>query len=291
MLKADRSERKRPFLHFAERWANSYETHLKPSSASRVRLCIKQLSRHFGKMPIAEIGEQDCEAWANSRGRGIAASTFNKESEVLKAVFDYAIQAGILLANPAQRIRRRKPAKKEVIIPSHDGFHLLVTTLQGQDARAQEAVKLIKLLAFSGMRLTEATEITWRDIDFERGSFLVTGGDIGTKNHEPRTVPLFPRLRIYLDELKQERNAQPTDRLMRIVTARTAISNACENANLPHFTHHCLRHYFVSNAIEKGIDFKTIAAWVGHKDGGLLVAQTYGHLRDTHSFEMAKRMA
>lgn len=29
---------------------------------------------------------------------------------------------------------------------------------------------------------------------------------------------------------------------------------------------------------------------MGHKDGGVLVAKTYGHLRDTHSFEMAKRM-
>ena len=37
-------------------------------------------------------------------------------------------------------------------------------------------------------------------------------------------------------------------------------------------------------------EIKTIAAWVGHKDGGLLVAKTYGHLRDTHSHEMAKRM-
>ena len=46
----------------------------------------------------------------------------------------------------------------------------------------------------------------------------------------------------------------------------------------------------MSNAIEAGIDFKVIAGWVGHKDGGLLVAKTYGHLRDTHSTEMAKRM-
>ena len=38
------------------------------------------------------------------------------------------------------------------------------------------------------------------------------------------------------------------------------------------------------------MDFKVIASWVGHKDGGVLVAKTYGHLRDTHSFEMAKRM-
>ena len=51
-----------------------------------------------------------------------------------------------------------------------------------------------------------------------------------------------------------------------------------------------MRHYFCSNAIEAGIDFKVIAGWLGHKDGGILVAKTYGHLRDTHSFEMAKRM-
>ena len=66
--------------------------------------------------------------------------------------------------------------------------------------------------------------------------------------------------------------------------------NSGRKANLPIFTHHDMRHYFCSNAIEAGIDFKVIAGWLGHKDGGILVAKTYGHLRDAHSFEMAKRM-
>ena len=66
--------------------------------------------------------------------------------------------------------------------------------------------------------------------------------------------------------------------------------SACRNADLPHFTHHHLRHFFCSNAIEAGIDFKAIAGWLGHKDGGLLVAKTYGHLRDEHSAAMAKKM-
>jgi hypothetical protein len=44
------------------------------------------------------------------------------------------------------------------------------------------------------------------------------------------------------------------------------------------------------NTIETGVDFKAIAGWLGHKDGGLLVAKTYGHLRDEHSATMAKRM-
>jgi len=47
---------------------------------------------------------------------------------------------------------------------------------------------------------------------------------------------------------------------------------------------------FCSNAIEAGIDFKAIAGWLGHQDGGGVVATTYGHLRQEHSAEMGKRM-
>ena len=48
--------------------------------------------------------------------------------------------------------------------------------------------------------------------------------------------------------------------------------------------------FFCSNAIEAGCDFKVIAEWLGHKDGGVLVAMTYGHLRGEHSAAMARRL-
>ena len=289
-LKADRSERKLPFEVYAQRWFEMYQGHLKPSSAKRVQLCLKELRSTFAGVPIAEITTRDCETWAARRGKGLAASTFNKDAEVLKAVIDYAVRSGVILANPAKGIRRRKVTNKEIIIPSKDDFQRLVATIEAQNIRAREAVRLVKLLAFSGMRLTEATQLTWREVDFERETFIVTGGEVGTKSGEPRVVPLFPALRAFLEELRAERTPEATARVVEIRTAKTAIANACKSASLPHFTHHSMRHFFVSNAIERGVDFKTIAAWVGHKDGGLLVAKTYGHLRDTHSFEMAKLM-
>jgi len=70
----------------------------------------------------------------------------------------------------------------------------------------------------------------------------------------------------------------------------TPIPPPPDSLPLPIYSHHDFRHFFVSNAIEEGIDFKTIAAWVGHQDGGLLVARTYGHLRPIHSENMAQRM-
>ena len=51
-----------------------------------------------------------------------------------------------------------------------------------------------------------------------------------------------------------------------------------------------MRHFFCSNAIEIPVDFKTIADWLGHTDGGVLVARTYGHLRQEHSDRMATKM-
>ncbi len=39
-----------------------------------------------------------------------------------------------------------------------------------------------------------------------------------------------------------------------------------------------------------GVDFMTIAAWVGHKDGGVLIGKVYGHLANEHRKAMAKRV-
>jgi hypothetical protein len=39
-----------------------------------------------------------------------------------------------------------------------------------------------------------------------------------------------------------------------------------------------------------GIDFMTIARWVGHKDGGILIGKVYGHLSNEHAQAQATRL-
>jgi hypothetical protein len=103
-------------------------------------------------------------------------------------------------------------------------------------------------------------------------------------------VPLFPAMRDLLERVREAKQPAATDRVIPIDGARTVVGNSCKRAGLPHFLHHSLRHYFCSNAIEASVDFKVSAGWLGHCDGGFLVAKTYGHLRDAHSVETAKRM-
>jgi hypothetical protein len=40
-----------------------------------------------------------------------------------------------------------------------------------------------------------------------------------------------------------------------------------------------------------GIDYKTIAYWVSHRDGGVLIGKLYGHLDTAHSEEMTDKLS
>jgi integrase len=56
------------------------------------------------------------------------------------------------------------------------------------------------------------------------------------------------------------------------------------------FGFHDCRHHFISYAVMSGIDFMTIARWVGHKDGGVLIGKVYGHLSNEHAQAQAARL-
>ncbi len=60
--------------------------------------------------------------------------------------------------------------------------------------------------------------------------------------------------------------------------------------HLQRFGFHDCRHHFISYAVMSGIDFMTIARWVGHKDGGILIGKVYGHLSNEHAQAQAARL-
>ena len=149
----------------------------------------------------------------------------------------------------------------------------------------------MEFLAYSGCRVAEARSVRWRDINLKLGSVLITGGEIGTKNHQARTIPLFVPLARLINVMRSRKPFAADDAfLFSIASARLQIIRACQRLGLRVFSHHMMRHFFCSNAIEAGCDFKVIAEWLGHKDGGVLVAIMYGHLRSEHSAAMAKRI-
>jgi integrase len=282
------------FEELAKFWLESIQSTVKPSTYRRRTDCINRLLSFLKAIPVRSITMNHIEKWKIERGAAIGPRTFNKELETLNLLMRYARdEKGILLDNPAEKIRKRKEPKPTVQIPTKEQFRQMVAELRAElKAVRSGAAEFAEFLAYSGLRLGEAREVRWHDINSDLNTLLVTGGEMGTKNHEHRTVPLFPPLRRLIETMIEDRHREVPahERIFWFQDIRQALGSACRRAGLPRFTHHSLRHFFCSNAIEAGCDFKVIAGWLGHKDGGVLVAKTYGHLRREHSAAMAKRM-
>lgn len=277
------------FDDIGQRWMDATAHALKPSTIIRRKICLKNLAPFFAGVAVRNILPQHCERWAQARAGKLAPQTMAHELNVMRGVFDYAVDHGLILANPAKKIKRRKVIHSPKTIPTREQFRRLIETIRESDGReysqhmAAEGADLVEFLAYSGCRLNEAISMTWADVDFQKGVFTVTGGERGTKNYEQRTVPMTEALRRLLQRLHETRKPKPTDRISSNDSARKSLQTACRRLGCPQFTHHDFRHFFATTCIEAGVDIPTVSRWLGHKDGGTLAMRVYGHFRDAHS--------
>ncbi len=284
------------FGDIAQRWLDTSRHALKASTVKRRETCIKNLVPFFKGLTIRNTTTRHCEQWVTQRGSAIAAQTFAHELNTLNAVFNYALDLGLILSNPARSIKRRKIVQERINPPTQEQFERLIATIRYSDGRkdsqqkAKAGADLVELLAYSGCRLAEATSLRWSDVDFEQEQITVTGGEIGTKNHETRTVDMTDALRELLLRMKTEAQASNDATVSSIKSAKKCLQTACRKLGFPHFTHHDFRHYFATTCIEVPVDIPTISRWLGHKDGGALAMRVYGHLHKEHSRNMIKRV-
>lgn len=282
------------FEEFAEMWLESIEGELKSKSFDRRKVALVGLMPSFQGRMMRSIGHAEIEDWRRRRGTKISARSHNIELETLKLIFAHAKPRGIILDDPTEDFSRRKQNRPVVEMPSKAEFVSIVRELRASGwAVTSGAADFVEFLAYSGTRVGEAREVRFRDVSFERGKLLITGGEYGTKNHKQREIPLFPPVRELVLRMIAARGGEvsPDARLFLTSSPRGGLEAACKRAAVKRHSVHSLRHFFASNAIEAGVHFKVIAEWLGHSDGGSLVARVYGHLRDEFSDEMARRMS
>ncbi|MBM3845181.1 MAG: hypothetical protein FJ405_02690, partial [Verrucomicrobia bacterium] len=120
----------------AKLWLNTIRHAMKPSSAKRRETCLKALGPFFKGVLIRNISRRHCERWLTERGATIAPQTFAHELDTLKAVLEYGLEHGLILENPARRIKRRRIVQARVVIPSRNEFQRLIASIRQSDGRS-----------------------------------------------------------------------------------------------------------------------------------------------------------
>lgn len=271
----------------AKRWLEVAGARLKPSTYQRREVAIKSLYPFFRGLTVRNIGLKQVEEWLTKRSHQRNPQTVNIEAETLRGILGYAVAHGLILDNPAAGIKRLKVTVKPIVCPTRDQFTVILAKMRSNSGKrdAEQSADVIEFLGYAGWRLGEAGNLRWQHINFELGQITIAGdAETGPKNRRAKTVPMSPPLTRLLTRLQAAapQPSQATDRVFAVINPRKALDTASKALGFPHFSVHSLRHFFVTNAIEAGLDFRAVAALVNHSDGGALLARRYAHLRDTH---------
>jgi integrase len=247
---------------------------------------------------------------------GASGSTVNRSITALQQLLDIAMEVGAVHVNAARQKPpagfgrlRKKSESKPVHLPPHAKMQALFGELERPeaetDARVIEAQKahrmdvseLVQFMSYSGARQAEAGKAVNGD---DRGTYLILHGT-KTRTSRDRSLPMNAALRGLLDRIRERRKEEalwmdqpppgPEAPLLKVRECQKSLNRACRALQLPRLTHHDFRHLFATRALECGIDPKTVADWLGHADGGVLVLKTYGHVRPEHAAAAAAKLS
>lgn len=272
----------------------------KEGTRQNERQAIARWVAHLGGVRVDRITAKEIHAFRENRLRGGAsARTVNLDGVALRNVLKLAEERGHVEALPAVKQLKQKPPAKKALLTKEEIARLIAATTADITKNKELFRCYLRFLALTGAREKEALAVRWADVDFTRE--MVTIGSEGVaKNHRSRDVDFSPELGALLRSMQAScppdsswlfPSPQRGSRDVAAQTLRESLLLVREKAGLAKVGFHHLRHFFASQCVMAGLDFMTIAAWLGHSDGGILVGKVYGHLADTHKKAAAKKLS
>jgi integrase len=268
----------------ADKYLESIATHPHKTLVTR-RAMIKRLLAHFpATRKVGEIKPSELASWIAALP--VKAVTQNEYARVTKEIFKIALADRVILKSPAAELKRRKVHDPVRLTPSWEQFKAMVSNVRAQvfNADCKDSGDFLEFMGLAGLGQAELKNLTWGDVDLAKNRMKIRR----VKTGRFFDVPIYPQLRPLLERLHAERG--DSERILKISDGKKALSAACKRLGYPAYTQRALRRAFITRAIELGLDFKVIAQTQGHSDGGVLVAKTYGHLRQEHLEAMAAKL-
>lgn len=267
------------FQDFADEYFKSWSPKRKPSKVYSEGFRINGLLKpYFADKPLHEFARKDIETFIAKRQQsGVTVASTNRELCRLRNMISVAVEWGFLESNPVAGLKQERETVEEADFLTKEEVSRLLSV-------CEERIRpLLVTAVYTGMRWGELMKLEWRDVDFGRAFLTVRD----TKNSETHYVPMNPAVRQALGDHRKTQ-AQQAGKIVTVVFPnpetgkawtgiRKTFFSALRDAGVErHFTFHGLRYTTASHLTMSGVDLRTVAKILGHKD--LKMTMRYAHL-------------
>lgn len=215
---------------------------------------------------------------------GVGPHTIDAAAHHLAKMLTDAVDAGLLLANPAARLTLPAPDLRAPFFWTREEAADLLRTVDDDQLRT-----MLDLDLHVGLRIGELLGLSCGQVDWQAGVIHVTAAQTRhgrvqiTKGRSRRTVPIPPHL---LDELLELVSGRPADALVFPAPngepfddtnfRHRVFAPAVAAAKIRRGSPHDMRHTAASWLVMAGVDLYRVQALLGHES--FRTTQRYAHL-------------
>ncbi len=279
-------------------WLDHAAPSFSPKTVETTRMYINDpIVPLVGSMKVAKLTPSDLDRFyrqllETGRSRGpYAPATIRRVHGIIRRALTQGVRWGWTSHNPAIDASPPKVPMKELKPPNPAQVALVFNHAEENDP---DLGTFIMLAASSGARRGELLALRWRDVDLalrrlsiERGIVRVDGHllEQGTKTHQSRRISLddgtVAALKAHQERMRQRAKAARATItregfvFSHAVDASTpwdpdstsrAFRQICQQAGVTGIRLHDLRHYVATHLLAAGIDVRTVAGRLGHRN-------------------------
>jgi integrase/recombinase XerC len=217
--------------------------------------------------------------------KNIKPRSINRKLSTLKTYYKFLRKENLVTKNPLVKISPLKPEKKLPEFVSQEKMDLLLDDIKFENNFEGTRNKLIiEILYFTGMRLSELTQLTDSDIDLNKLQLKVIG-----KRNKERIIPFEQNLKNSIYTYINLRNAEFVNnvhddhflltskgrKIYKKLVYRVVNLYLGQVSTLQKTSPHILRHTFATHMLNNGADLNAIKELLGHAN--LSATQVYTH--------------
>ena len=300
--------------HTVKDMLKRYELEVMPTKASSTRKNQKSQLAYWkdmlGNLPLSEVNAALISEHKGKllhtktiRGEKRSGAAVNRYLALLSHAFSVAIKEWQWVTyNPVKNVSSLKEEERMRFL-SEDEVLDNGNVIRGERTRLLEACRAsenkalypaVVLALSTGARKSEIMNLSWSDIDLQRGMIALET----TKNKERRALYLTGHALELVKEMRKVRRidsdllfpakAKKGQRIKKPIDLKRSFTTALKRAGIEDFRWHDLRHSAASYLAMNGASLAEIAEILGHKT--LQMVKRYSHISETHARNVVSAM-